>query len=242
MEILFIGDVVGSLGREMVNEYLPKLKAKYRPHLTIVNGENAAGGRGITKNIYRGLLDAGADIITLGNHAWDNKEIFDFIEEAKWMVRPANFPDGTPGKGMALIKAEGTEFAVINLQGRTFMNALDDPFRKAEEMVALARKRTHFIFVDFHAETTSEKQAMGWFLDGKVSAVIGDPYACANRRCKNFAKRYCLSDRCRHDRCVRCHSRYGQRSSNEKISDFASRPFRSTKVGKENIKRMHHQP
>ncbi|MEZ0116539.1 UNVERIFIED_ORG: metallophosphoesterase (TIGR00282 family) [Heyndrickxia coagulans] len=173
MKILFIGDVVGSLGREMVNEYLPKLKAKYRPHLTIVNGENAAGGRGITKNIYRGLLDAGADIITLGNHAWDNKEIFDFIEDAKWMVRPANFPDGTPGKGMALIKAEGTEFAVINLQGRTFMNALDDPFRKAEEMVALARKRTHFIFVDFHAETTSEKQAMGWFLDGKVSAVIG---------------------------------------------------------------------
>lgn len=173
MKILFIGDVVGSPGRDMVNEYLPKLKAKYKPQLTIVNGENAAGGRGITQKIYRGLLEAGADAVTLGNHAWDNKEIFEFIEDAKWMVRPANFPDGTPGKGLVFVKAEGAEFAILNLQGRTFMNAIDDPFRKAEELVSMVRKRTHFIFVDFHAETTSEKQAMGWHLDGKVSAVVG---------------------------------------------------------------------
>ncbi|GER65698.1 metallophosphoesterase [Weizmannia acidilactici] len=173
MKILFIGDVVGSPGRDMVNEYLQKLKAKYKPQLTIVNGENAAGGRGITQKIYRGLLEAGADAVTLGNHAWDNKEIFEFIEDAKWMVRPANFPDGTPGKGLVFVKAEGAEFAILNLQGRTFMNAIDDPFRKAEELVSMVRKRTHFIFVDFHAETTSEKQAMGWHLDGKVSAVVG---------------------------------------------------------------------
>ncbi|WP_018660198.1 TIGR00282 family metallophosphoesterase [Heyndrickxia acidiproducens] len=173
MRILFVGDIVGSPGRDMVKEYLPKLKTKYRPQLAVVNGENAAGGRGMTQKIYRELLNAGADAITLGNHAWDNKDIFEFIDDAKYMVRPANFPEGTPGKGMMLIKAGGTEFAIINLQGRTFMNALDDPFRKAEELVERAKKKTHYIFVDFHAETTSEKQAMGWFLDGKVSAVVG---------------------------------------------------------------------
>ncbi|MBE6182827.1 TIGR00282 family metallophosphoesterase [Heyndrickxia ginsengihumi] len=173
MKILFVGDVVGSPGREMVKEYLPKLKLKYRPQLTIVNGENAAAGRGITQKIYREFLDAGANAITLGNHTWDNKEIFDFIDDAKYMIRPANFPDGTPGKGLIFLKIEGFEIAIINLQGRTFMNAIDDPFKKAEELVKKAKSKTNIIFVDFHAETTSEKQAMGWYLDGKISALVG---------------------------------------------------------------------
>ncbi|MBO0961956.1 TIGR00282 family metallophosphoesterase [Neobacillus sp. MM2021_6] len=173
MNLLFIGDVVGSPGRDMVKEYLPKLKEKYRPHFTIINGENAAGGRGITEKIYREFLGNGAQAITLGNHAWDNREIFEFIETAKNLVRPANFPEGTPGKGIAFFKVNELEVAVINLQGRTFMAPLDCPFRKAEELVEIARERTPFIFVDFHAEVTSEKQAMGWFLDGRVSAVIG---------------------------------------------------------------------
>jgi 2',3'-cyclic-nucleotide 2'-phosphodiesterase len=173
MNLLFIGDVVGSPGRDMVKEYVPKIKEKYRPNFTIINGENAAGGRGITEKIYREFLGSGAQAVTLGNHSWDNKEIFEFIESAKNMVRPANFPEGTPGKGLAFFKVNDVEVAVINLQGRTFMPPLDCPFKKADELVELAQERTPFIFVDFHAEATSEKQAMGWYLDGRVSAVVG---------------------------------------------------------------------
>ncbi|MBS4172594.1 TIGR00282 family metallophosphoesterase [Bacillus sp. FJAT-49736] len=173
MKILFIGDVVGSPGRDMVSEYLPKLKAKYRPQFTIINGENAAGGKGITEKIYRQFLEKGANVITLGNHTWDNREIFEFIHDAKYMIRPANFPEGTPGKGLVFGNINGVEIAVINLQGRTFLPPLDDPFRKADELVNIAKARTNIIFVDFHAEATSEKQAMGWYLDGKVSVVVG---------------------------------------------------------------------
>lgn len=173
MNILFIGDVVGSLGRDMIKEYVPKLKEKYRPHITIINGENAAGGRGITEKIYRGFLEVGAQAVTLGNHTWDNREIFEFINDAKYMVRPANFPDNNPGKGMIFLKMNQIEIAVINLQGRTFMQPSDDPFTIADELVKEARERTPFIFVDFHGEATSEKQAIGWYLDGKVSAVVG---------------------------------------------------------------------
>lgn len=173
MRILFIGDVVGSLGRQMVTDYLPMLKKKYHPQVTIVNGENAAAGRGITEKIYKKFLQDGVDAVTLGNHSWDNKNIFEFIENAKKMIRPANYPEGTPGQGCVFVKVNQLELAVINLQARSFMADLDDPFRKASELVTQARKRTPLIFVDFHGETTSEKQAMGWFLDGKVSAVIG---------------------------------------------------------------------
>jgi metallophosphoesterase (TIGR00282 family) len=173
MILLFIGDVVGSPGRDMVKEYVPKLKEKYRPHLTIINGENAAGGKGITEKIYREFLEVGAQAVTLGNHAWDNREIFEFINNAKYLVRPANFPEGTPGKGIAFVKINDLEVAIINLQGRTFMSAIDCPFKKADQLIDQARERTPFIFVDFHAEVTSEKQAMGWYLDGRVSAVIG---------------------------------------------------------------------
>ncbi|MGX6961886.1 TIGR00282 family metallophosphoesterase [Vagococcus xieshaowenii] len=174
MRILFVGDVVGSLGRDLITEYLPKLKQKEKPQVTIVNGENAAGGRGITEKIYKKLLQDGADVVTLGNHTWDNREIFEFIDRAPKMVRPANFPEAsTPGTGIVYVKVNAIELAVINLQGRTFMTPIDDPFAKIEELVAEARKRTPFIFVDFHAETTSEKQAIGWFLDGQVSAVVG---------------------------------------------------------------------
>lgn len=173
MKLLFIGDVVGSTGRSMVSEYVPKLKRKYRPHMTIINGENAAGGKGITEKIYKGFLDAGAQAVTLGNHAWDNREVFEFIDEAPALVRPANFPEGTPGKGYTIIKINQTNVAVINLMGRTFLPANDCPFRKADEILAEVRKKTAIIFVDFHAEATSEKQAMGWYLDGRVTAVVG---------------------------------------------------------------------
>jgi 2',3'-cyclic-nucleotide 2'-phosphodiesterase len=173
MRILFIGDVVGSPGRDMVKEYLPKLKEKYRPTITIINGENAASGKGINEKIYRQFLEMGAQVVTLGNHAWDKKEIFDFIDKAKYLVRPANFPSEVPGTGIVFLKVNQDEVAVINLQGRTFMPAIDCPFKKADELIAEAKERTSTIFVDFHAEVTSEKQAMGWYLDGRVTAVVG---------------------------------------------------------------------
>ena len=174
MRLVFVGDVVGSLGREAVHEYLPKIKKQYKPQVTILNGENAAAGRGITEKIYKGFLQDGVDVVTMGNHTWDNKDIFEFIGSANKMIRPANFPpDTTPGKGITYIKVNQQEVAVINLHGQVFMSDVDDPFRKADTLVAEASKRTSHIFVDFHAETTSEKQAMGWYLDGRVSAVVG---------------------------------------------------------------------
>lgn len=173
MNLLFIGDVVSSMGRDMVKEYLPKLKEKYRPHITVINGENAAGGKGITEKIYRGFLEAGAQVVTLGNHTWDNREVFEFIDDAKYLVRPANFPENNPGKGIVYVKINQVEVAVISLQGRTFLSANDCPFQKADVLVEQAKERTPYIFVDFHAEATSEKQAMGWYLDGRVSAVVG---------------------------------------------------------------------
>ncbi|WP_209122310.1 TIGR00282 family metallophosphoesterase [Alkalihalobacillus sp. BA299] len=173
MKILFVGDVVGSSGRAMVKEFLPKLKKKYRPQLSIVNGENAAGGKGITQKIYKGFLDAGAQAVTLGNHTWDNREIFEFIDDAGSLVRPANYPEGTPGRGYTIIKINSIEVAVINVMGRTFLPPNDCPFRKVDEILEQVQDRTPFIFVDFHAEATSEKQAMGWYLDGRVSAVVG---------------------------------------------------------------------
>lgn len=173
MRILFIGDIVSSLGRDIVKQYLPRLKDHYRPDFTIINGENSAGGRGITQKIYYELLEIGAQAVTLGNHTWDNKEIFDFIDDAKRLVRPANFPEGSPGEGLKIIEHQGKKVAVISVQGRTFMPAIDDPFRTAEKLVEKAREVTPYIFVDFHAEASSEKLAMGWFLDGKASAVVG---------------------------------------------------------------------
>lgn len=166
MRILFIGDVVGSLGREMITTYLPLLKQKHQPNVTIINGENAASGRGITEKIYKKFMTDGAQMITMGNHTWDNRDIFEFIDDAKCLIRPANFPEGTPGKGLAYVRYNNVEVAVINLQGRTFLADLDDPFRKADELIAEARERTDMIFVDFHAETTSEKEAMGFYLMG----------------------------------------------------------------------------
>lgn len=161
MRVLFIGDVVGSMGRDMITTYLPRLKKKYQPQVTIVNGENAASGRGITEKIYKKFLQDGVDVVTMGNHTWDNRDIFEFIDQAKKIVRPANFPEGTPGQGMVFVKVNQVELAVINMQARSFMVDLDDPFRKMDRLIAEAKKRMPIIFVDFHGETTSEKQAMG---------------------------------------------------------------------------------
>ncbi|MCI2770584.1 TIGR00282 family metallophosphoesterase [Staphylococcus warneri] len=173
MIILFIGDIVGKIGRNAISTYLPKLKQEYRPTVSIVNAENAAHGKGLTEKIYKQLLREGVDFMTMGNHTYGQREIYEFIDEAKRMVRPANFPSEAPGVGMRIIQINDIKLAIINLQGRAFMQDIDDPFKKADELVKEAQKVTPYIFVDFHAETTSEKNAMGWYLDGRVSAVVG---------------------------------------------------------------------
>lgn len=173
MKLLFIGDIVGSPGREMVTEYLPKLKEKYRPQVTVVNGENAAAGKGITEKIYKQFLQLGIQAITMGNHTWNKKEIMEFIDDAPYLIRPANFPENNPGKGIIYLNVNDVEIAIINLQGRTYLEPNDDPFRKGDELIAEAKERTNVIVIDFHAEATSEKQAFAWYVDGRVSAVIG---------------------------------------------------------------------
>lgn len=173
MKVLFIGDIVGSIGREAVEKYLPRLKKKYGPDVVIANGENAAAGRGITQKIYQELLQVGVDVITMGNHTWDNKDIFEFIDDADYLIRPANFSTDAPGKGCVQISKNGVTLTVINLHGRVFLPPHADPFAMVDQMVEEARKTSPLIFVDFHAEATSEKIALGWHLDGRVSAVVG---------------------------------------------------------------------
>ncbi|MDQ1908913.1 TIGR00282 family metallophosphoesterase [Paenibacillus sp. GD4] len=173
MKILFIGDIVGAVGRNALKICLPKLKLKYNPHFIIVNGENAAAGRGINSSIVKEFFDMGVHGITMGNHTWDQKEIFDFIDQEERLIRPANFPKGTPGRGHTIVKVKDQELALINLQGRTFLPPSDCPFEKADELVEQVKKKTKYVLVDFHAEATSEKLAMGWHLDGRVSMVVG---------------------------------------------------------------------
>ncbi len=176
MRILFIGDVVGRSGRAIVNARLPGLIDEWKLDLVVVNGENAAGGFGITEAIYNELIDAGADAITLGNHAWDQREALVFIERAPRLVRPVNYPKGTPGRGAALIDTKnGKRALIINAMGRIFMDPLDDPFAAVErELSACALgAAADAIVIDMHAEATSEKQAMGFFVDGRASLVVG---------------------------------------------------------------------
>lgn len=170
--ILFVADVVGKPGRAAVAALLPRLKAELAPHLTIVNGENSAGGFGITAATARELLRAGADVITTGNHVWDQKQFVDEITQLDRVLRPHNFPPGVPGVGAMTVQADGEDVLVINLQGRVYLSSLDDPFRAVDELLA-NRDGPKIVFVDMHAEATSEKMAMGWYLDGRASAVVG---------------------------------------------------------------------
>jgi metallophosphoesterase (TIGR00282 family) len=176
LRILFVGDVVGRSGRAAVAEHLPPMIRDWSLDLVVVNGENAAGGFGITEAIYQELLDCGADAITLGNHAWDQREALVFIERAPKLVRPANFPRGTPGRGAALIECKnGSRALVVNGIGRVFMTPFDDPFAVIDrELLACPlREAADAIVVDFHCEASSEKQAIGFFCDGRASLVVG---------------------------------------------------------------------
>jgi metallophosphoesterase (TIGR00282 family) len=176
MRILFVGDVVGRSGRTVVVERLPGLIRDWKLDFVAVNGENAAGGFGITEAIYRELLDAGADAITGGNHSWDQKEALVFIERAPKLLRPINFPGGTPGRGASVYESKnGARVLIINAMGRIFMDPLDDPFGAVDRELAACplHQGADAIIVDFHGEATSEKQTMGHFCDGRASLVVG---------------------------------------------------------------------
>ncbi len=176
MRILFIGDIVGRSGRTALSERLPGLVRDWKLDFVAINGENAAGGFGITEAIYQEFLDAGADVVTGGNHSWDQKEALVFIERAPRLLRPINFPPGTPGRGATLIEARnGARVLVVNAMGRIFMDPLDDPFAAVERELALCplKQAADAILVDIHCEATSEKQAMGHFCDGRASLVVG---------------------------------------------------------------------
>ena len=174
MRILFIGDVVGRAGRRAVREVLPLLKREEEIDFVVANGENAAGGIGITPEKAEELLSMGVDVITSGNHIWKKREILPYLDRHPRILRPANYPPGAPGRGSGVYTArDGTRVAVLNLEGRVFMRPLESPFRVSEQQIEILKGQTPIVIVDFHAEATSEKMAMGWFLDGEVTAVIG---------------------------------------------------------------------
>jgi metallophosphoesterase (TIGR00282 family) len=174
LKVLFIGDIIGEPGRKMVRQQLRGLRDSHHPDLVIANGENAAGGFGITSEIADELLFLGIDVLTSGNHVWDKKEIEPYLAKQDRLIRPANYPEGNPGYGSVIISTGSAgKAAVLNLEGRVFMSNLSDPFRVAEREIEKLKKETPVVIIDFHAEATSEKIALAWHLDGKASAVIG---------------------------------------------------------------------
>ena len=173
MRILFIGDIVGAQGRRMVLEHLPRLLDEYAIDFTIANGENCSGGFGLNQKNFRELVDCGIDAFTMGNHMWDNRDIYNFIDHEERLVRPANFPPSLPGRGWQQYQVAGQKLIVANVVGRVFMTAFDCPFRTMDAILQENAVEDVAIFVDIHAEATSEKMALGWYLDGRVAAVVG---------------------------------------------------------------------
>ncbi len=175
MNILCIGDVVGKAGRKILEDEIPKLKQELSLDAVVVNAENAAGGSGVTPRIAKQFFRVGCDVITLGDHVWDREELVEYLKEEPRVLRPANFPDDAPGVGSVVVETQsGVKIGVISLLGRVFVKYYTDcPFRIAEKLVAQMKDKASVILVDFHAEATSEKIAMGWFLDGKVAGVVG---------------------------------------------------------------------
>ena len=173
MKLLFVGDVVGGLGRRTLASLLPGIRDAHQPDFVVVNGENSAGGVGITQKTARELLEMGADSITLGNHAFRHREVYDLLDREERIVRPANYPKGSPGRGHTVVEKDGVRLGVVNLSGLVFLQAVRSPFAEADAVLAELRGRTDAILVDMHAEATSEKVAMGWHLDGRVTACVG---------------------------------------------------------------------
>jgi 2',3'-cyclic-nucleotide 2'-phosphodiesterase len=173
LRILFVADVIGSPGRRALRQLLRLVRSDVRADAVVVNGENAAAGFGITPEIVAEFLELGIDAITTGNHVWDRREILPVLDSEPRLLRPANYPPGNPGRGVTIVEIGGVRLGVVNLQGRTFMAPIDDPFRAADELLLSLRGSADVVVVDFHAEATSEKQAMARYLDGRVAAVVG---------------------------------------------------------------------
>jgi metallophosphoesterase (TIGR00282 family) len=173
VKLLFIGDVVGGVGRRTVAALLPALREAHRPNFVVVNAENAAGGVGVTEKTARELLELGADALTLGNHAYRHREVYGYLDREPRIIRPANYPKGSPGRGHTVVESDGVRLGVVNLAGMLFMGAARSPFSEADAVLAQLRGATDAVVLDMHAEATSEKVAMGWHVDGRVTACIG---------------------------------------------------------------------
>lgn len=173
MRILFIGDVVAAPGRHILEKHLGRLQREYNIDFTIVNGENSSGGFGMNKKAYNEMTDLGVDAFTMGNHIWDNKDIFNFIDQDTKIVRPANFPSNLPGAPWRIFDVQGQKIAITNVVGRVYMPPAECPYAAVDAIITQVRQLTPLVIVDIHAEATSEKMAMGWYLDGRVSAVLG---------------------------------------------------------------------
>jgi 2',3'-cyclic-nucleotide 2'-phosphodiesterase len=173
VKLLFVGDVVSGVGRRALASLLPGLREEHDPDWVIVNGENAAGGVGITEKTARELLELGVDAITLGNHAYRHREVYEFLDREERIVRPANYPKGSPGRGHTVVERDGRRLGVANVSGALFMEVSRSPFAEADALLAELKGKADHVLLDFHAEATSEKVAMGWHLDGRVTACVG---------------------------------------------------------------------
>jgi metallophosphoesterase (TIGR00282 family) len=173
VKLLFVGDVVGGIGRRALAALLPGLRESHQPDFVVVNGENAAGGVGITRKTATELLDLGVDAITLGNHAYRHREVYEFLDQEARLIRPANYPKGSPGRGHTVVEAGGLRLGVVNLSGQVFLQAVRSPFSEVDAVLAELRGQADLVLVDMHAEATSEKVAMGWHVDGRVLACVG---------------------------------------------------------------------
>ena len=173
MKLIFVGDVVAGLGRRTLAALLPGMRERHRPDFVVVNGENVAGGVGITRKTAQELLELGADAITLGNHAYRHREVYEYLDTEARIVRPANYPKGSPGRGHTVVESDGQRLGVINLSGQVFLSAVRSPFAEADALLAELRGKADAVLLDMHAEATSEKVAMGWHVDGRALACVG---------------------------------------------------------------------
>ena len=173
MKLIFVADVVASPGRRALEKVLPALRERHEPDFVVVNGENSAGGVGITERIARGIFELGVDAITLGNHAYRHTEVYEYLDREPRIVRPANYPKRDPGRGHTVVEKNGMRLGVVNLAGTVFLDSARSPFSEADAILAELRGKADYVLVDFHAEATSEKVAMGWYLDGRVTACVG---------------------------------------------------------------------
>ncbi len=231
MKLLFVGDVVGGIGRRTLAALLPEIRDAHEPDFVVVNGENAAGGVGITQKTARELLDLGADAITLGNHAFRHREVYEYLDRERRIVRPANYPKGSPGRGHTVVERDGIRLGVVNLSGLVFLQAVRSPFAEADAALAELGDSADAVLVDMHAEATSETVAMGWHLDGRVTACVGTHTHVPTADARVLPGRHGLRDGRRHDRAARRRHRREARAGAGALPDADERALRDLRRG-----------